>query len=73
MEAITFKLSKFQTSFANGLSHEQCLRRWSEFIRDVMDAGAWTAIRAARISAYHICRTSFLVETRMPASTRART
>lgn len=59
---VTSKLSKVQTALAQNLPRNQCLRKWSEFIRE-RDGHRCVDCHSTRsIAAHHICRKSLLEE-----------
>jgi hypothetical protein len=60
--AITVKLAKLQAALAGGSPREQCLRRWSAFIRERDGHRCVDCHSRERLSAHHICRKSFLAE-----------
>lgn len=60
--AINAKLAKLQAALAGGSSREQCLRRWSAFIRERDSHRCVDCHSRERLSAHHICRKSFLAE-----------
>jgi hypothetical protein len=63
LEAITAKLVKLHAALADGLSRERCLRRWSEFVRERDGQRCVDCHSRRRLSAHHICRKSFIVDT----------
>jgi hypothetical protein len=60
IEAISTKLDRLNDALAIGLSRSQCLRRWSEFIRERDGHRCVDCHSRKRLSAHHICRKSFL-------------
>jgi hypothetical protein len=60
--AITAKLAKLQVALASGSPREQCLRRWSAFIRERDGHRCVDCHSRECLSAHHICRKSFLAE-----------
>lgn len=60
IEAITLKLGKLDAAIASGASRKQCLRRWSEFIRERDGHRCVDCQSRFGLSAHHICRKSFL-------------
>jgi hypothetical protein len=60
--AIAANLAKLQVALAGGSPREQCLRRWSAFIRERDGHRCVDCHSRERLSAHHICRKSFLAE-----------
>lgn len=62
LAAIAANLAKLRIALAGGSSREQCLRRWSVFIRERDGHRCVDCHSRERLSAHHICRKSFLAE-----------
>ena len=62
LSAITAKLAKLQVALAGGLPREQCLRRWSAFIRERDGHRCVDCHSRESLSAHHLCHKSFLAE-----------
>lgn len=60
IDTITLKLAKLDAAIACGASRKQCLRRWSEFIRERDGHRCVDCHSRFGLSAHHICRKSFL-------------
>jgi len=60
IEMISTKLVKLTAALAADLSHQRCLRLWSEFIRKRDGHRCVDCHSRLRLSAHHICRKSLL-------------